>query len=210
MPTIAIYVPDELHKQLADARRIKESINVSAVCQAALMVALQMEERAHRPDRMQQVLARLAAELPERSRVAMLAYRAGRAWAEDSASLSELAVIPRVYAAVTSVDYLSSIDPTGERIRLGLLEADNEIRWLALPQSVPRRFFVELLRSTVVVDMEVVVRAFLRAAVDVQEEAFTVFGIPEGEDLIERNVAYGGEPPSHFFGPQGSSDAIDT
>ena len=74
----------------------KERIKISEVCQQALLAAVDAEERAERGDRISRVIERLRRARSPREQAVDSGVDVGRAWAEDTAAMSELKSVARL------------------------------------------------------------------------------------------------------------------
>jgi hypothetical protein len=150
MPNVGIYINQPLQDRIDRLKAAGAELNTSTICQRALDAAVQAEELALQGDRMARLLARLQTARTPGEQARADGEAAGRAWAEDIATLSELRQIrqlglrmAREHLEVDSVD----LGPTWSV--LGLLQwemgDDGEPNVAGqtsavLPASVPRDF----------------------------------------------------------------------
>ena len=92
MPRITISIPDDLKRQLSDSR-VRQALNVSRVCQAALRREVRrLLDLPLDLARLEQLLARLGTERNQlRDRSFALGSAAARDWVEAQASYEQLA-----------------------------------------------------------------------------------------------------------------------
>lgn len=93
----SVYLPDDLGERL---RRVKEAVNVSKVCQAALLLEVQAAEAAQQGDLRPQIIERLRRTRTSAEELFDRGVWMGRKWAAESASLRDL----RAAAAAPETD----------------------------------------------------------------------------------------------------------
>lgn len=82
-----IYVPDDLAARI---QAVKDELNVSEICQAALTQAVSAAEQARIGDRRQLIAQRLSRSRTPAETLREQGIVAGRQWAADAATLSDL------------------------------------------------------------------------------------------------------------------------
>jgi hypothetical protein len=147
VPNIGIYVSEPLHARLQRLKEHGVELSVSAVCQRGLEAAVEAEEKALRGDRLARLLARVKSAKTLAEQVEAEGDAAGRAWAEDVATLSEMKRISQLLETVRHNRLDASEAHVGKRsVRIEF------VRWLgdgdiepwgdeSLPDSVPGEFF---------------------------------------------------------------------
>jgi len=93
----SVYLPDDLGERL---RRVKETVNVSQVCQAALLLEIQAAEAAQQGDLRPQIIERLRRTRTPAEELFDRGVWMGRKWAAEAASLHDL----RAAAAAPDTD----------------------------------------------------------------------------------------------------------
>jgi hypothetical protein len=93
----SVYLPDDLGERL---RRVKEAVNVSQVCQAALLSEVQAAEAAQQGDLRPQIIERLRRTRTPEEKLFDRGVWMGRKWAAEAASLRDL----RAAAAAPDTD----------------------------------------------------------------------------------------------------------
>jgi hypothetical protein len=93
----SVYLPDELGERL---RRVKEAVNVSQVCQAALLSAVSSAEAAQQGNLRPQIIERLRRTRTPAEELFDRGVWMGRKWAAEAATLSDL----RAAAAAPDTD----------------------------------------------------------------------------------------------------------
>jgi hypothetical protein len=106
---LSVYIPDDLADRL---RVVKDELNVSEVCQAALIDAVAAAESARIGDRRQLIVQRLRRARTPGQRLEDQGVAAGRRWAADAASLVDLRAI------VSSPESDLTLGGAVERVRL--------------------------------------------------------------------------------------------
>jgi hypothetical protein len=87
---LSVYLPDDLAERL---RVVKDELNVSEVCQAALIDAVDAAETARLGDRRQLIVQRLRRTRTPEQQLGDHGVAAGRRWAADAASLVDLKAV---------------------------------------------------------------------------------------------------------------------
>ncbi len=145
MPSINIYVPGPLALRLEP---LKERINVSEVCQAALERAVDAEEVAGKGDRIQRVVERLARARSPKEEARFAGRQTGVLWAEEKAAWSELLQVADLQRVAAEGFAL------GEDLKV-MANGSVTIRWRHgtkfkteyLPESVPGKWFAEAAKT---------------------------------------------------------------
>ena len=97
---LSVYVRDDLAERLT---AVKDHLNVSEVCQAALSTAVAAAEAARRGDQRQRIVERLKRSRTPQEDLLERGLIDGRRWAADEAALSELRALESGGAAAAQV-----------------------------------------------------------------------------------------------------------
>ena len=87
---LSVYVPDDLAERLT---AVKDRINVSEVCQAALSTAVAAAESARLGDERPTIIERLRRARTPEEQLSDRGFADGRRWAAESAALTDLKAI---------------------------------------------------------------------------------------------------------------------
>ena len=139
--TVTVWIGSDRKRRLAALKAAGASMNVSKVCQDALDKAMTSEEQALTRSRIARVLARLRDSRPPEARAFETGERAGRLWAEEIATLSEMRLIGTIRSHAG--DRLSVlVDATqGGFVSVTWRAGAGEDIVETLPSSVPFEFF---------------------------------------------------------------------
>lgn len=139
--SLTIWIGSERRRRLATLKASGSSINVSKVCQDALDKAMDTEEEAHSHSRIARVLARLRETRPPQVRAFDTGQRAGRLWAEEVATLSEMRSLAAIRSHTERKRCVAVNELQTEVISLTWYGDQGEEVVETMPPSVPAGFF---------------------------------------------------------------------
>lgn len=138
--TLTIWIGSERRRRLATVKASGSSMNVSKVCQEALDRALDSEEQVLTRSRIARVLARLRDTRPPQVRAFESGQRAGRLWAEEVATLSEMRLVTGIRSHAEGKACVTVNELQAKVISVTWYGSQGEEIVETFPPSVPAEF----------------------------------------------------------------------